>query len=242
MRCSEVRVVYRIRICVFRAQKGGIVEDEMPAANGIGAGNVGFRADLLAERRGPGAQHGILAVDAQRTVDQAERAPGTVVARAQHGDCAGRIGECARAQHAAGRDGVVAPEQRVVRAVRVAGPESLRVAVVAVHVLPAVVEDASVGEDGGVPLEERRSADLVDVRAVGLHLEEVAHDVAVAHAVLRLTRGGENDVAALAGARVERAHRAVRDVLCLVDLAALEEGLGVVVVWTPHRVRSCLRN
>ena len=81
------------------------------------------------------------------------------------------------------------------RAVGVACPESLRVAEVAVHVLPTVVEHATVGKDRGVSLEERGDADLVDVRAVRLHAVEVAHDVAVAHAVLRVARGREHDVA-----------------------------------------------
>ena len=92
------------------------------------------------------------------------------------------------------------------RAVGVARPESLRVAEVAVHVLPAVVEDAAVGQDGGVSLEERGDADLVDVRAVRLHAVEVAHDVAVAHAVLRVARGREHDVAVRQERGVDVAH------------------------------------
>jgi hypothetical protein len=84
----------------------------------------------------------------------------------------------------------------VVGAVRVDRPQALGVAEVAVDVLPAVVEDAPVGHHRAVSLEERGLADLVDVGAVAAHPEEVAHDVAVAPAVLRLARGGEDDVAA----------------------------------------------
>ena len=83
----------------------------------------------------------------------------------------------------------------VVGAVGVAGPEALGVAEVAIHVLPAVVEDAAVGGQGAVALVERAAPDLVDVRAVAVHPKDIAHDVAVAHAVLRLAGRREGDAA-----------------------------------------------
>ena len=108
--------------------------------------------------------------------------------------------------HRAGRGGVVAPIDRVAGAVRIDRPERLGVAEVAVHVFPAVVEDASVGHQRAVAFEERALADLVDVGAVGLHAEEVGHDVPVAHAVLRLARGGEHDRAVRQVKRIEIIH------------------------------------
>jgi hypothetical protein len=44
-----------------------------------------------------------------------------------------------------------------------------------------------------VALVECALADLMDVGAVGVHAKEVAHYVAVAHAILRLARRGENN-------------------------------------------------
>ena len=44
-------------------------------------------------------------------------------------------------------------------------------------------------------LVQRAVADLLDVRPVGVHREQVAHDVPVAHAVLRLAGRGEEDAA-----------------------------------------------
>ena len=41
--------------------------------------------------------------------------------------------------------------------------------------------------------KERALSDLLDVGAVRVHLVEIAHDMAVAHAVFRLARGREDD-------------------------------------------------
>ena len=46
-----------------------------------------------------------------------------------------------------------------------------------------------------MPFHQGALADLVNVRAVGLHAIQIPHDVDVAHAVLRLARGGKEDVA-----------------------------------------------
>ena len=142
---------------------------------------------------GPSAHDGRAAVKGAAAVDDGEGAPGPVVARAEHAHHLLRAGDDARVEHAAGRPRIVAPVHRVVGAVRKDRPKPLGVAEVAVHVLPAVVEDAAVGREAAVPLEQRALTDLVDVGAVGLHAEQVAHDVAVAHAVLRLARRGERD-------------------------------------------------
>jgi hypothetical protein len=44
-----------------------------------------------------------------------------------------------------------------------------------------------------VPFKQSAAADLMDVGALAFHPEQVAHDVAVAQAILRLAGGGEDD-------------------------------------------------
>ena len=176
---EEARLVDRERVGVLAREEARRVEVLLTA-----------RVDAVAVGRRPRAQHGLLAVHAARAVDEPQRAPRTVVAAPEDRDrLRGVAAHGARVDHAARAGGVVAPPDSVARAVGVARPESLRVAEVAVHVLPPVVEDAPVWQDGGVSLEERGDANLVDVRAVRLHAVEVAHDVAVAHAVLGVARG-----------------------------------------------------
>lgn len=45
------------------------------------------------------------------------------------------------------------------------------------------------------PSAKPNSYQLVNVRAVGLHAEKIAHDMPVAHAVLRFPRGNKEDTA-----------------------------------------------
>ena len=103
------------------------------------------------------------------------------------------VGEGPGVDDSAGRGGVVAPIDFVLRSVGVGDPYALGVAEVAVDVFPAVVDDASVGEERGMSFKERALSNLLDVGTVRVHLVEIAHDMAVAHAVFRLARGGEDD-------------------------------------------------
>ena len=80
-------------------------------------------------------------------------------------------------------------------------------------------------------LKERRDADLVDVRAVRLHAVEVAHDVAVAHAVLRVARGREHDAAVRQECRIDVAH-ALRARELLQARAVRVHDVDMIVVFT----------
>ena len=57
-----------------------------------------------------------------------------------------------------------------------------------------------------MPLEERALADLVDVSPVGLHAEQIRHDVPVAAAILRLAGRGKRDRVIREVKRVEVVH------------------------------------
>ena len=117
------------------------------------------------------------------------------MARGEIGQQQVRARNRAVVQHRAGRVRVVAPVDGVVGAVGIAAPDPLGIAEIAVDVFPAVVNDPAVGQQRGVALVQRAVADLLHVGAVGLHREQVAHDVPVAHAVLGLAGRREQDAA-----------------------------------------------
>ena len=145
--------------------------------------------------RRPGANHGPLQVEPQAAIDDRQRAPGPVMARGKDANELLRAGNRPGVEYGPRRVGVVLPVDRVPGAVRVDGPHALGVTEIAIDVFPAVVEDAAVGQQRGVAFVQRVVADLLQVRAVGIHGVQVAHDVAIAHAILRLTGGGETDAA-----------------------------------------------
>ncbi len=188
-RGGRLRVVQRIRVLVLRPdpREGIVVAD----------------GDEVAGLRRPGADDGPFAVHPARAVDDGQGAPRPVVARGERGDEPLRAGDRPGVDHPAGRGRVVSPQEGVVRAVRAAEPHALGVAEVAVHVFPPVVHDGPVGHEGGMPLVERAVAHLVHVGPAGVHPEEVAHDMAVAHAELGLAGGGEDDAAVGQVARVD---------------------------------------
>ena len=144
---------------------------------------------------GPGLKDRLAAVHAPAAIDDRKRAPGAVVARRKGGDEPLRAGNRPGVEHRAGRVRVVAPVDGVVGPVGIGDPNALGVAKIAVHVFPAVVDHAPVGQQGRMALVQRAVADLLDVRAVGVHREQVAHDVPIAHAVLRLAGRGEENPA-----------------------------------------------
>ena len=151
---------------------------------------------------------GIRTVDPFRAVQNGDGAPRKVMAGRECADDVFRAGDLLCVQNSARRRNIVAPEDQVGRAVRVRDPESLRVAEVSVHVLPAVVNDAAVGKEGGMPFKERTVSDLVHVGTVGFHREEIAHDVTVAHAEFRFARAGEKDPSVGKVDRIDVAHPA----------------------------------
>ena len=106
-----------------------------------------------------------------------------------------RAGDGAGFQLRPRRLGAVAVIDDMVGAVGIGRPQALRIAEIAIDILPAVVDHAAVGQQRGVSLVQRAVADLLDVGPVGLHREEVAHDVPVAHAVLGLAGRREEDLA-----------------------------------------------
>ena len=189
-RSQKQRIGKGIR--VFKAGTGlpeGIVKE--PLHQRVFTGRVD---DPIARLRRPGHQHRFFPVGPQPAVDQRRGSPGTVMAGAKDGDEFGiGTGKNTGVDHAAGGGGVVPPEEFVFRPVGIRRPKPLRVAEVAVDVLPAVVEDPPVGEQAPVPLEEGTFADLLDIGPVVVHHEQIAHNVTIAHAVLRLARRGEQN-------------------------------------------------
>ena len=143
----------------------------------------------------PGAHHGGLQVQPAATIDDGQRAPRAVMARREDTNEQFGAGNRPGIEHGTWRVGVVSPIDRVIGAVGVHGPGALGVAEIAIDVFPPVVEDSSVGQEHGMSLVQRAMTDLLDVGSVGIHGVQVAHDMPVAHAVLRLTRGGEADPA-----------------------------------------------
>ena len=177
------RVRQRKRILIARPQRHEVIADE--------------RLHIPDQRPGafgPDPHHRFLAVQALAPVNDRHRPPRAVMARTEGADDLVRAGDGAAVEHGGRTGHVVLPEDRVTGPVRVHRPQPLRVAEIAVHVFPAVIQDAPVRHQAGVSLEQRALADLVDVRAVAVHPVEVRHDVHVAVAVLRLARAGEDDL------------------------------------------------
>jgi len=144
----------------------------------------------------PSSQHRLASVQAQASVDDGQRPPRTIVAGGEVGQQQVRARNRPVVQHRAGRIRVVAPVDGVVGAVGAAAPHALRVAEIAVDVLPAIIDDPAVGQQRGVAFVQRAVTDLLHVGTVGFDRKQVAHDVPVAHAVFGLARGGEEDLAA----------------------------------------------
>lgn len=145
-------------------------------------------------------------------------------------------GNDAGIHHGARRPGIVAVVESMTGAVRINGPEAEGGAEMTIHVLPAVVEDAAVRHQRGMALKQNVVSDLDQIPSLGIHAEQVAHDVAVAVTVLGLTRRGDNDVA------VGQKHGIdVADFLTMGELAEIRavdvDGVDVVVVLdvVPHR-------
>ncbi len=197
-RTEEVTVVERIGILEFALDRFRRIEI------------LALGLDAVHEVGRPRAQHGLATVHALRAVNQPQRAPRTVVTRAQDRDRQMGLRKRPRIDHAPWAGRVVAPIETVPGSVRIADPKPLRVAEVAVDIFPPVIQDPAVRHQGGVAFEERGFADLPDVRAVGLHAVKIAHDVAVAHAVLGLTRCGEKDIAVRQPNRIDIRNARIR--------------------------------
>ena len=93
-----------------------------------------------------------------------------------------------------GRPGIVPIEKGMAAAVRQRRPQPEGGSVVAVDVLPPVVENSPVRHDVGTGFKEVIPPDLTDIRPVGGHPVEVALDVLFAAAVFRIPRAGEDDI------------------------------------------------
>ena len=107
-----------------------------------------------------------------------------------------RAGDRPGVEHRAGRVGVVAPVDGVVGAVGIdASRRPGRRRSCGRRIPSGRRGSRPSGSSDGVALVQRAVADLLDVGAVGVHREQVAHDVPVAHAVLRLAGRGEQDPA-----------------------------------------------
>jgi len=173
----------RKRILVARPQRHEMIADE--------------RLHISHQRPGacgPDPHHCFLAVQALAPFHNGQRPPRAVVAGTKDADHLVRAGDRPAVEHGWRTGHVVGPVESVAGPVRVHRPQPLRIAVVAVHVFPAVVQHAPVRQQAGVALEQRALADLVDVCAVAVHPVQVRHDVHVAVAVFRLTRAGEDDL------------------------------------------------
>ena len=148
------------------------------------------------DRRGrPDLHHRRLAVETPPPVDHGQRPPGSVVAARKGGHEPLGAGDRPGVEHRTRAVCAVAPVDGRVGPVGTHAPHALGVAEVAVHVLPAVVQHPAVGRQRSVALVQRAVPDLMNVRSVGVHHEQVAHDVPVAHAILGLPRGSEEDAA-----------------------------------------------
>ena len=147
--------------------------------------------------------------------------------------------------------GVVAVEVRHARAVGTHRPERLVPHGVAVHVVPARVGDAAVGEHGRLPLVRLAEGELPDVAPARVRaVEEEARRVAspVAAAEVLSARGGEHEPAVGQVARVDvldhhhglppfhRLHRVVRRARELAHPAAVRRALVDEVSAVHHGV------
>ena len=197
-RAQEVLVAQRIRALVL-----GVDRDEAVAVETAAGPHA------LDRVRRPGADHRLAAVQAALAVDDGQRAPQAKVMHPEHAQHLLRAGNESRIVDRAGRGGVVAPIDRLVRAVGIDGPDAVGVAEVAVHVFPAGIQDAAVGRQRAVVVEQVVLADLVDVRSVRFHAEQVRPVIAAALVVLRLPRRGEHDplVGQIEGIEVRHARR-----------------------------------
>ncbi len=190
--CQEKMPVQRIRVLVLHPQGDGAVKI-LP----------GIRIDPFNKISRPGLEDRFPAIDSELAVDNRQRSPGSVVAggKGRQHQVAPRDGPSI--EHGPGRRGIIAPVNGVLGSIGVANPEPLRVAKIPVHILPARVEDAPIGQQRGMPLKERTPPDLVDIGPILIHPEEIAHDMSVAHTVLGLAGGGENDAPVIQINRVD---------------------------------------
>ena len=172
-------------ILVFGADGGEAVETAIWSAR---------FTDEIDGAGGPGLLDGQASIHALLTVQNGEGTPGTVMAGTEDAEDLFRSGDGMGIQDDPPGRGVVPVVERMAGAIGVDRPEPLGVSEIAVHIFPAVVDDAPIRQEGSVPLHEGAFADLVDVCPIRLHAVQVPHDVDVTHAVFGLARGGEEDV------------------------------------------------
>ena len=150
-------------------------------------------AELPANTGRPRAQDGGGTVVGHAWVDDGQRPPHVVVMCAQDAQERAGTGNRPAVVDRRGVGRVVAVHCGLVGPVGVHGPERVRIAEIAVHVFPSLVENAAVRQKDALVLEQRALGDLVDVGAVRIHTEQVGSDILAAHVVLRLPRGREHD-------------------------------------------------
>ena len=145
-------------------------------------------ADEIFCRGRPGAYHRSGPVDALTAINDGQRAPWAIMTGTEYTKAQLRARNDARIDHTARRGGIVSPVDRMAGTVGVNRPKPLRIAEVAVDIFPTVVKNPSVRHQRAVSFKERAFTDLMNIRPVGLHTEQVGHNMTITHAELRFTR------------------------------------------------------
>jgi len=154
----------------------------------------------------PGAQDRRVAVGVDVRVDDRQRAPHVAMVGAEDAQQLPGVRDDARIIHRRGVGLVVAPQDRLLGAVRIDRPEPVGVTEIPVHIFPAFVHDAPVRHQPGLVLKQRALGDLMDVRVLRIHPEQIGTNVLAAHVELRLAGGRKNDAAVRQIKRIEIAH------------------------------------
>ena len=128
----------------------------------------------------------LLAIYALIVIQYRDGSPRTGMACAHGADDKLCAGDLAGLQRSCRGVGVVTIEHRVLGAVGIDCPETLGIGKIAVHVFPAVINEAAVGHDRGMAFCKRADSDLIDPATVRVHCVEIVHDVLVAHAIFLL--------------------------------------------------------
>src|SRR4030042_667418 len=184
-RTEEILIAKRIRIFILRIHICEFVES-------IDIGPGTHFDDKVDGISSPRADDRLSAVDTQTPVDNSKRSPRTVMAGAENTPDILCSRDGAGIDHTPWRPRIIAPVNRLVRAVRIHRPEPLGVAEIPIHVLPAIVEYSPVRHKRRMALVQCAFSDLVDVGSISIHPKKVAHNVTVTHAILRLTRRRKN--------------------------------------------------
>ena len=74
-------------------------------------------------------------------------------------------------EHGARRIRVVAPIDGMVRSIGIADPGPLSVAEISIHILPAIVQDAAVGQQSRMTFKQRAVTNLMNVGSISVHGE-----------------------------------------------------------------------